>query len=69
MRSLLRRLLRALQDIGYGIDAGHAIRRGMATPPRRTDRRAPSALSTVSSGAQGGPGAAQATTGEPETSG
>ncbi|TWF81896.1 hypothetical protein FHX44_117841 [Pseudonocardia hierapolitana] len=31
----LRRLATVAADFAYGIDAGHAIRHGLAAPPRR----------------------------------
>jgi hypothetical protein len=31
----LRRLSTLVADFAYGIDAGHAIRHGLAAPPRR----------------------------------
>ncbi|MEU0159804.1 hypothetical protein ABZ154_13405 [Streptomyces sp. NPDC006261] len=38
MRALLRHLLRAVQDLAYGINAGNAIRLGLAPPVRRSAR-------------------------------
>ncbi|WP_407548611.1 hypothetical protein QOM21_05595 [Streptomyces sp. Pv4-95] len=41
MKALLRSLLRLVQDVAYGINAGHAIRHGAPLPVRRSARRTP----------------------------
>ncbi|MFH8570330.1 hypothetical protein [Streptomyces sp. NPDC017993] len=41
MKALLRSLLQLVQDVAYGINAGHAIRHGAPVPVRRSAGRTP----------------------------
>ncbi|MER7394106.1 hypothetical protein ABT381_01140 [Streptomyces sp. NPDC000151] len=41
MKALLRSLLRLVQDVAYGINAGHAVRHGAPLPARRSGGRTP----------------------------